>query len=192
MNVTFRKFLYLIGFIITSPLAFPAWVEKRLFSGEMIFTFSGQLLSLIPGRIGSVLRLCFYKVCLEHVCMDSIVGFGSYFSHHQAKIGSHVCIGAYCVVGCAYIDDNAQIASRVSITSGKRQHIDDKKKITGRLNLSIVQIGKNSWIGEGAIVMMNVGDDCIIGAGTVVTKEIPSNAIAFGNPAIIKDKNTEH
>jgi acetyltransferase-like isoleucine patch superfamily enzyme len=46
-------------------------------------------------------------------------------------------------------------------------------------------IGKNTFIGVGAIILpgVNIGDEVIIGAGAVVTKDIPSNTIAVGNPA---------
>ncbi|MCQ2399533.1 MAG: hypothetical protein MJ072_03390, partial [Clostridia bacterium] len=49
---------------------------------------------------------------------------------------------------------------------------------------SIVHIGKNVWIGAGALIMpgVNIGDNAVIGAGSVVTKDVPSNVIAVGNP----------
>ncbi len=47
-----------------------------------------------------------------------------------------------------------------------------------------VHIGKNCWIGAGAILLPGVtlGDNVVIGAGSVVTKDIPSNSVAVGNP----------
>lgn len=47
-----------------------------------------------------------------------------------------------------------------------------------------VHIGKNCWIGAGAILVpgITVGDNVVIGAGSVVTKDIPSNSVAVGNP----------
>ena len=48
-----------------------------------------------------------------------------------------------------------------------------------------VRIGRNVWIGGGAIVLpgVNVGDDAIIGAGSVVTRDVPSGATVAGSPA---------
>ncbi len=48
-----------------------------------------------------------------------------------------------------------------------------------------VVIGKNVWIGENACILpdVTIGDNCIIGAGSIVTKSIPDNSIAVGNPA---------
>lgn len=50
-----------------------------------------------------------------------------------------------------------------------------------------VRIGKRSFIGVSAVVLpgVTIGDDCIIGAGSIVTKDIPSGSIAAGNPARI-------
>ena len=50
-----------------------------------------------------------------------------------------------------------------------------------------VRIGKNCWLGAGVIVMpgVTIGDNTVIGAGSVVTKDIPSNVVAVGNPCRI-------
>ena len=46
-----------------------------------------------------------------------------------------------------------------------------------------IVIGERSWIGEGAIVMADIGDDCIVGAGSVVTHPVIDNEVVAGNPA---------
>ena len=45
-------------------------------------------------------------------------------------------------------------------------------------------IGRNCWIGAGAIILpgVTVGDNTVVGAGSVVTKDIPANVVAVGNP----------
>lgn len=53
-----------------------------------------------------------------------------------------------------------------------------------------VTIGDNVWIGGGAIINpgVNIGDNVVIGSGSVVTKDIPSNCVAVGNPCkVIKN-----
>lgn len=55
-----------------------------------------------------------------------------------------------------------------------------------------VHIGKNCWIGAGAILVpgITVGDNVVIGAGSVVTKDIPSNSVAVGNPCrVLREVN---
>ena len=48
-----------------------------------------------------------------------------------------------------------------------------------------VIIGNNVWIGGGAIICpgVTIGDRCVIGAGSVVTKDVPDDSVAVGNPA---------
>lgn len=60
-----------------------------------------------------------------------------------------------------------------------------------------IHIGKNCWLGSGTIVLpgITIGDNSVIGAGSIVTKDIPSNVVAVGNPCKVlrkideKDKN---
>ena len=56
--------------------------------------------------------------------------------------------------------------------------------LTGEVGeFEAVEIGANCWIGAAAIVMATVGEASTVGAGAVVTKEIPPRVIAVGNPA---------
>lgn len=58
-----------------------------------------------------------------------------------------------------------------------------------------VMIGNNVYIGQSALIMpgVNIGDNCIIGAHSVVTKDIPNNSVAVGVPAkVIKDIDSYH
>ncbi len=54
-------------------------------------------------------------------------------------------------------------------------------------------IGNNVWLGDGAIVNpgVTIGDNTVIGSGSVVTKDIPVNVAAVGNPCRVKCKITE-
>jgi len=57
-----------------------------------------------------------------------------------------------------------------------------------------VHIGKNCWIGAGAIITpgVSIGDNTVIGAGSVVTKDIPANVVAVGNPCRVLREIGEH
>ena len=53
-----------------------------------------------------------------------------------------------------------------------------------------IKIGKNCWLGAGVIVLpgVSIGDNTVIGAGSVVTKNIPANVVAVGNPCRVMRK----
>ena len=54
-----------------------------------------------------------------------------------------------------------------------------------------IHIGKRVWIGSGAIILpgVNIGDNSVIAAGSVVTKDVPENCLYGGNPAKFIKKN---
>ncbi len=57
-----------------------------------------------------------------------------------------------------------------------------------------IHIGKNCWLGSGVLVLpgITIGDNVIIGAGSVATKDIPSNVVAVGNPCKVLREVSEH
>ena len=90
------------------------------------------------------------------------------------------------------IGDNAQIAPNVSIyTAGHPVHPDSRN--SGYEYGIDVTIGNNVWIGGNAVIMpgVTIGDNAVIGAGSIVTKDIPSDVIAAGNPCKVIRKITE-
>lgn len=95
-------------------------------------------------------------------------------------------------VGKVTIGDNAQIAPNVSIyTAGHPIHPDSRN--SGYEYGIEVTIGDNVWLGGNAVIMpgVHIGNNVVIGAGSVVTKDIPDNVIAVGNPCRIVRAITE-
>lgn len=90
-------------------------------------------------------------------------------------------------LGGIFIGDNVLIAPRVNILSVN--HPTDPALRTG-LILKPVRISNNVWIGAGATILpgVNIGENAIIAAASVVAKDVPPNCIVAGNPAkIIKN-----
>ena len=86
-------------------------------------------------------------------------------------------------VGLVRIGNNAQIAPNVSIyTAGHPVHPDSRN--SGYEYGIAVTIGNNVWIGGNAVIMpgVTIGDNVVIGTGSIVTRDLPSNVIAAGNP----------
>jgi acetyltransferase-like isoleucine patch superfamily enzyme len=55
-----------------------------------------------------------------------------------------------------------------------------------------VAVGRGSWVGEGAIIMADVGEQCIVSAGAVIVKDMPAACLLAGNPAgVIRELNRD-
>ena len=82
-----------------------------------------------------------------------------------------------------YIGDMTMIAPNVTITTATHPILPSLREKALQYNVD-VHIGKNVWIGAGVIILpgVTIGDNSGIGAGSVVTKDIPANVVAVGVP----------
>lgn len=103
------------------------------------------------------------------------------------RLGAGVFINFNCVILDVVevtIGDQTQMASGVQILAA--DHPRDPALRRAGLELGRpVHIGRNVWIGAGALVLpgVRIGDDAIVGAGSVVTRDVPAGATVVGNPA---------
>jgi virginiamycin A acetyltransferase len=171
-----------VSFTLMFPLALLAGFG-RFRAGFQTFATA---VSLIPGLPGDYLRIAYYAMTLSSCSVYSRVSFGSFFAQSSAEIAQGVYIGSYCVLGNCRIGERTQIASMVQILSGARQHgRDEQGRIQGAEKgvFTTISIGADCWIGASAIIMADVGPGTTIGAGSVVTRPVPANVVAVGNPA---------
>lgn len=109
--------------------------------------------------------------------------------------GYNITIGEnfYANYNCTMLDvapvtigDNVMFGPQVQIYTAEHP-VDARKRITGIESGKPIVIGSNVWIGGGAILCpgVSIGDNTVIGAGSVVTKDIPADAVAAGNPCRI-------
>lgn len=82
-----------------------------------------------------------------------------------------------------YIGSNTMIGPNVTIATAGHPILPELREKAYQYNAA-VHIGKNCWLGAGVIVLpgVTIGDNSVIGAGSVVTKDIPENVVAVGNP----------
>lgn len=104
-------------------------------------------------------------------------------------------------INCTFVDcnkieigDNTLIASNVQLYTATHPTEVDKRLVSGwspslpfpffRIRALPIKTEKNVWIGGGVIILLGVtiGENSVIGAGSVVNKDIPPNSIAVGNP----------
>ena len=114
---------------------------------------------------------------------------------HNIEVGKNAFINYNCTiidVGKVVIGDNCQIAPNVSIyTAGHPVH-PATRNTAYEYGIDIT-IGNNVWIGGNTVIMpgVRIGDNAVIGAGSIVTKDIPAWTVAAGNPCRVIRKITE-
>ncbi len=186
LRSTVRAALVSIAVVLTAPLWIPVRLQALVFGGKGVFAGCSELLSLIPSLPGVYLRRGFYRMCLESCAIDCHIGFGTTLAHPETRIGRGVYIGNRCTLGQVVIEDHVAIGSNVDLLSGRRQHHfeqADTPLLEQGGSFSQIRIGGNSWVGNSAVVMADVGRACVVGAGSVVVKQVPDGAIVAGNPA---------
>jgi len=133
--------------------------------------------------------------CDQRLRLDA---FDSYLGEKfapQIIIGDNVSIQKDCHIGAinkVILGNNVLIASKVYISDHSHGKVGVDELDCPPSNRKLyskgpVVIGNNVWIGEGAVILPNViiGDNCIVGANSVVTKTFPDNCVIGGNPARI-------
>ena len=82
-----------------------------------------------------------------------------------------------------YVGDYTMIGPNVTLAAAGHPILPELRQAGYQFNLP-VRIGRNCWLGAGVIVVpgVTIGDNVVIGAGSVVTKDLPSDVVAAGNP----------
>ena len=82
-----------------------------------------------------------------------------------------------------YIGDYTMIGPNVTIATGTHPILPALREKLYQFNMP-VRIGRNCWLGAGAIILpgVTIGDNVVVGAGSVVTHDLPDNVVAVGNP----------
>ncbi|WP_338841942.1 sugar O-acetyltransferase [Clostridium perfringens] len=82
-----------------------------------------------------------------------------------------------------FVGNNVLFGPNVTVSAGTHPIHPELRSKQAQYNIPI-HIGNNVWIGANSVILpgVNIGDNSVIGAGSIVTKDIPSNVIAVGNP----------
>jgi acetyltransferase-like isoleucine patch superfamily enzyme len=172
--------------VLVLPAFLTYWLARLALGPNKAFPGWSQLFSLLPGLSGAYLRRAFYSLVLPRCGPGSFISFGTVFSHPTAEVGRDVYVGVYCCLGDVTLEDDVLLGSHISVMNGAAQHGTERLDIPVREQPGIwprITIGRDSWIGDRAVIMADVGKHCVIGAGSVVTSSLPDYAVAVGVPA---------
>jgi virginiamycin A acetyltransferase len=177
-----------LSFVFVAPLCILQSLVRLLMPARAVQSFEilSQFMSLIPDVPGVSLRRAFYRLLLDRCASTVSIGFGTTFSMPGSRLGDSVYLGSRCSIGLADIGADVLVGSGVHILSGKRQHHFDDVNRPIRLQggeRTMVHLGADVWVGNGAIIMADVAAHSIVAAGSVVVDPIPEWSIAAGNPA---------
>lgn len=153
-----------------------------------VFQGYSQALAMVPGLVGQFVRRAFYASVVTECHEDTCIQWGTIFSNPEVTLSRGVYLGARCTIGRVVFARHVTVGSNVDILSGKHQHgfSDPDRPVQeqpGRYER--ISIGENTWLGNGSIVMADVGARCVVAAGSVVTSALPDDVIVGGNPAKI-------
>lgn len=137
-------------------------------------------------------------------CMLGKVGTGCYIEppFRANWAGKHVYMGDYVYAnfnltvvddGNIYIGDRVMFGPNVTIATANHPTLPELRERGLQYNKDI-HIGNNVWIGAGAVIVpgITIGDHSVIGAGSIVTKDVPANVVAVGNPCRVLRSISEH
>jgi virginiamycin A acetyltransferase len=193
MKSAIKKTIQFFFVLLATPFALLFILGKTMLEDDALFQTFVQFFSLLPGKLGCLFRAGFLKLILPSCSLDITFSFLSLMSHVNTELAGNLYIGPQCNIGLCKIEKDTLLGSGVHVMSGSAQHnyddLDKPIKEQGGEFEKIV-IGEGVWIGNGALIMANIGKGCIVAAGSVVVKDVPDYAIVGGNPAkIIKFRN---
>ena len=122
--------------------------------------------------------------------------FRANWGGHHVHFGNHVYANFNLTLvddSHIYVGDNTMFGPSVIVATAGHPILPELRAHGCQYNAP-VHIGRNCWIGAGAIIVpgVSIGDNTVIGAGSVVTKDIPANVVAVGNPCKVLREIGEH
>lgn len=161
-----------------------------------IYSWLTNLVWLLGEIIPQFLRNFIFRLVFKEYGRRSFIDYGCYMRYtSRIEIGKDVSINRGCKFFASFFHKEVHIKIGNNVAIGPDATIFAAGHDYNYIDLpdiaDSVEIGNNVWVGGRAIILpgVKIGEGCIIGAGSIVTKNIPAWSIAVGNPArVIKQR----
>jgi acetyltransferase-like isoleucine patch superfamily enzyme len=164
------------------PQSDPQWAE--------VWEIVNQTIAL-SAKLNASTNVDDIRVVLSEILGQTVDPSTTVLAPFSTNFGKHTSIGKNVFInyGCSFLDlggitieDDVLIGPQVKLVT-ENHPVDPSNRKS--LDLKSIHIGKNVWLGAGAIILpgVTVGENSIVAAGAVVTKDVPSNTIVGGVPA---------
>lgn len=162
------------------------------------YTYAYNLLFGLLELLPQFLRRIFFKAMFRRLGRGGLVDYKTYFRYpSKMSIGNHSYINHGC---CLYgsslegveivIGDDVALGPHVKIFTATHDYSTyDLKDVA-----ATVRVEDNAWVGGGSIILpgVTIGRGAVIGAGSVVTRDVPPFSVAVGNPArVVRERVVE-
>lgn len=184
-------------------------IKEKIHAGELYFANNQELVEermAAKEILFEINNLSYNEIEKKNVLLKKILGNigenAEIIQPFYCDYGYNITVGKnfFANYNCIILDgakvligDNVFLAPNVGIyTAGHPLDVERRNK--GLEYAYPVKIGNNVWIGAGVNILpgVTIGDNCVIGAGSVVVKDIPANSLAVGNPCkVVKEINNE-
>jgi virginiamycin A acetyltransferase len=181
-----------VAALLVLPLVASVALRGLVVGRDRAFQASVEWLALLPGLVGQYLRRAFMAATTAGCGPEVVIGAGTLFSTSDVRIDANAYVGPQCNIGWAHVERDVMIAAGVQIPSGPHTHGTDRIEVPMRDQPGrpiCVHVREGAWIGNGAIVLADVGRHAIVAAGAVVTRPVPDYGVAAGVPArLLRDR----
>lgn len=188
-----KKLMKIAGYLSLLFVYPLVWLAK--ISSETGFRTISEFLSLFPFAMGTIIRYEFYKRTLRSLGDNVFINFGTVFYYPEISIGSNIDLGMYCTIHHCDFGNNVMVADGCHFLSGSRYHNFERTDIpmtqqAGKMKR--IRIGNDVWIGVNSVIMDDISEGCVVGAGSVIREKVEPFSVVVANPTtIIKKRHTE-
>jgi acetyltransferase-like isoleucine patch superfamily enzyme len=195
MRSAAKTLAHVVATVLVSPALLSFAVRRLVLGQDRALEGSTEALAVIPGLTGEYLRRAFLAWAIAHCDRSATIRFGTVLSRAGARLDANVYVGPHCHLGWVHLERDVLLGAGVHVPSGGHLHgtDDPDRPIRDQPGTpNPVRVGEGTWIGSAAVILADVGQHCVIGAGSVVTRPIEDFAVAAGVPArVIRDRRRD-